>query len=104
MRVRARCVSISCDNRAVGRFAAEYLMSQQFENFAYVSEFAGSCWSVERGRAFERRLRDSGYGVAVFPHLASAALITSEKDWRSSFANCPSHAPFLPAMISGRLT
>lgn len=66
MRVRARCVSISCDNRAVGRFAAEYLMSQQFENFAYVSEFAGSCWSVERGRAFERRLRDSGYGVAVF--------------------------------------
>jgi len=65
-RVRARCVTISCDNRAVGRFAASYLLAQRFENFAYVSEFAGSCWSVDRGRAFESCLKDSGCNVSVY--------------------------------------
>lgn len=58
---------MTCDTEAVGRLAADFLVGEGFENFAYVGELGDPAWSVKRGRAFAARLREKGFSCDIYP-------------------------------------
>ncbi len=58
-------VNITIDNRAVGQMAADHLMNCRFRHFAFCG-FEGVYWSARRGRAFCRRIRESGYNCHIY--------------------------------------
>lgn len=58
---------MTCDTRAVGRMAADFLMGEGFAQFAYVGELGNPAWSVRRGEAFAERLRECGFPCGIYP-------------------------------------
>lgn len=63
----SKCGLIRSDSPAIGRMAAEYLLSLNFTHFAYVGDIHGSEWSVSRGNAFRAVLRKEGVDCSVYP-------------------------------------
>jgi LacI family transcriptional regulator len=53
-------INVTIDNDAVGRLGAEHLIQCGFRHFAYCG-FEGIHWSLQRGAAFEKGVRDAGY-------------------------------------------
>jgi len=53
-------INVTIDNDAVGRLGAEHLVQCGFRHFGYCG-FQGIYWSLKRGEAFERSVRQAGY-------------------------------------------
>jgi LacI family transcriptional regulator len=62
----AKYSSVTCDNAAVGRFAAGFLLEKGFSHFAYVEDTWGSVWSREREEGFVRRLAETEASCSVY--------------------------------------
>jgi LacI family transcriptional regulator len=58
--------TVTCDNRAVGRFGAEFLLEQGFTNFAYVDDIWDSLWSKARAEGFCQRLVETGVQSQIY--------------------------------------
>ncbi len=58
--------TVTCDNRAVGRFGAEFLLKQGFSHFAYVGDVWNSSWSRGREEGFLERLKETGTSCDVY--------------------------------------
>jgi len=69
--------TVTCDNRAVGCFGAEFLLKQGFSHFAYVEDIWNSLWSQGREEGFRERLEQTGASCAVY-RVASPKL---RDDW-----------------------
>ena len=69
-------VNIVTDSEAVGRMAAEHLLSCGFKHFAYCGSSergaAEAPWSASRRRSFSARVERAGFTVANFSLAASA--------------------------------
>ena len=64
---------VRCDNRPIGKYAAEYFLDRKFSNFAFVGEVNNASWSEERRVTFCERLVQSGFSCAVYPRLSQSA-------------------------------
>lgn len=64
--VAALVGSVDCNNDAIGRNAADWLVERGFRSFAFVGSAQRMPWSEERERAFRRRLRQIGFSCAVY--------------------------------------
>ncbi len=69
----SRLSRVVCDNRPIGRHAAEYFLERKFSHFAFVGEVNDAMWSVERRITFCERLAQDGFSCRVYPRLSSAA-------------------------------
>lgn len=69
--------SVTCDNEAVGRFGAEFLLEKGFSHFAYVEDIWGSPWSTPRLEGFTRRLAASGASCEIYRVTSDSA----RDDW-----------------------
>lgn len=69
--------SVTCDNEAVGRFGAEFLLEKGFSHFAYVEDIWGSPWSTPRLEGFSRRLAEAGMSCGVYRVSSDSA----RNDW-----------------------
>ena len=58
-------INVAIDNDAVGRLGAEHLIQCGFRHFAYCG-FQGIYWSIKRGEAFERSIRETGCPSHVY--------------------------------------
>lgn len=67
------------DNRAIGRLAAEHLLSKGFSSFAYFG-LERVRYSADRQAGFEAQL--NGSGVTVDCHLAAPTFGLQGTDWR----------------------
>jgi LacI family transcriptional regulator len=68
-----RISRVRCDNRPIGKHAAEYFLERRFCNFAYVGQVSEASWSEERRETFCVRLEQSGFACAVYPRLSQSA-------------------------------
>jgi LacI family transcriptional regulator len=64
---------VTTDDAAIGRAAAEHLISQRYERFALFT-LGGSAYSAARGAAFAARLRASGKTFATYESPAGSSL------------------------------
>ncbi len=62
----SRCSRIQCDSAEVARLAADHYLANEFKHFAFVGEPSGMNWSCWRQEAFVLRLKEAGYGCAVY--------------------------------------
>lgn len=53
-------VCIDCDNRLIGRVAANFYLKRGFQHFAYIPSTRKRRWSDEREQAFVKQISDSG--------------------------------------------
>jgi len=68
-----RLSQVTCDNRPIGRYAAEYFLARKFSHYAYVGEVSGAFWSMERQATYCERLSREGFSCIVYPPLSAAA-------------------------------
>lgn len=57
---------IVCDNVSIGETAARHLAALGLEHFAFIGETSGCGWSLERGRAFKRKLAMLGKSCRLY--------------------------------------
>jgi len=69
--------AVTCDNKAVGRCGAEYLLEKGFKRFAFVEDIWASPWSSDRFEGFTERL--SGEGVSC--DLYRVGSDSARNDW-----------------------
>lgn len=69
--------TVTCDNQAVGRFAAEYFLKKGFRQFAFVADIWDSPWSDARRKGFEARLKESEATCLAY-HVQSTE---AQRDW-----------------------
>ncbi len=69
--------TVTCDNRAVGRFGAGFLLEQGFVHFAYVDDVWDSLWSKSRAEGFCQRLEETG----THAHIYRVASSKARDDW-----------------------
>src|SRR4029079_6091774 len=67
------------DNEAIARLGAEHLIERGFNNFAYCGwpPSRKSPWSIDRGKAFSRIIREAGYRCSIFPAKAGVRHLDS---------------------------
>ena len=65
-RIRTLVGTIDCDNKPIGRAAADWLVKRGFSNFAYVGNADNRPWSIERELAFSARLAQCHRACATF--------------------------------------
>lgn len=58
---------VECDNKAIGRLAAQHFLKQGYAHFAYVGDACAPRWSVDRGTAFAGELGKAGCDCSVYP-------------------------------------
>jgi LacI family transcriptional regulator len=80
----AKIPVVDVDNRAVGRMAAEYLLSRGFRQFAFFGNVAA--YSGLREKGFVERLAESGVEAAVFHgeplrQMSSAKMDAQTRKW-----------------------
>jgi len=68
-----RISRVRCDNRPIGKHAAEYFLDLKFSNFAFVGQVNDASWSEERKITFCESLAKSGFSCAVYPRLSQSA-------------------------------
>lgn len=64
---------VTCDNRPIGRYAADFFLSRKFSNYAFVGEVNGASWSMDRLATYSERLARDGFSCSVYPPLSAAA-------------------------------
>ncbi|WP_035604574.1 DNA-binding transcriptional regulator [Haloferula sp. BvORR071] len=55
--------SVLSDDHAIGRLAAEHLISRGFKDFAFVRKRDGTRYSQDRGAGFQARVEEAGFKV-----------------------------------------
>jgi len=60
------------DTVTVGRMAAAYFLERRFVHYAYVGEVQGCMWSVRRGEAFARAVREAGFECQIYGKLTAS--------------------------------
>ena len=55
--------SVLSDDQAIGRLAAEHLISRGFKDFAFVRKRDGTRYSQDRGAGFQARVEEAGFKV-----------------------------------------
>lgn len=68
----ARHSVVRSDTAAVGRLAARHFLERKFTHYAYVGEVHGLAWSVTRGKAFAKTLREAGFPCHTYGTLPKA--------------------------------
>ena len=68
---------VMSDSEAVGRAGAEAFLKQGFRHFAYVPDAYEWDWSELRGRGFQARLAQAGFGCDLYGRLTAR----ERKDW-----------------------
>lgn len=65
---RAGIPYVATDDAAIGRLAAEHLLERGLKHFAFCGypPTRTNVWADNRGRAFAARLREAGFGCAMF--------------------------------------
>ncbi|MDD4270108.1 MAG: XylR family transcriptional regulator [Pirellulaceae bacterium] len=81
-RNRGGVPGVLTDNRAIAHLAADHLITQGLEHFAYCG-LPGIYSSEERSHCFVQYLRSSGYDVSVYdnPRQAETPFISSTEDY-----------------------
>lgn len=74
---RSRYSIVTCDNHAVGKMGADYLLGRGFEHFAYVGVTSDSLWSVERRDGFVERLKRADKTCHVYAETSQG----TPNDW-----------------------
>ena len=69
--------TVTCDNQAIGRLGAEFLLKQGFSHFAYVADIWNSLWSQGREESFRERLEQTESSCAVYQVASPEA----RNDW-----------------------
>ncbi len=69
----SRISRVKCDNRPIGKSAAEYFLERKFSNFAFVGQVNDASWSEERKATFCDSLQKNGCTCAVYPRLSQSA-------------------------------
>lgn len=67
LRFRKTVGYINCDNAAVARAAAEWLVGHRFQNFAFAGSVKGFMYSDEREKEFFRQLQKLGMAAGLRP-------------------------------------
>jgi len=62
---------VRSDTAAVGRLAATYFLERRFVHYAYVGEVQGLMWSVRRGEAYARAVREAGFECRIYGTLTT---------------------------------
>lgn len=63
---------VRSDTEAVGHLAAEFFLTRKFIHFAYVGEVHDLAWSVTRGNAFAKKVRNAGFDCHFYTTLPKA--------------------------------
>lgn len=71
--------NIACDNLAVGRMGAEYLLGRGFKRLAFCG-FGDRCWSHERYEGFSRSVSRAGFEALLYQRPASRLQRSWEKE------------------------
>lgn len=58
--------SVTLDDMAIGRMAAEYFLARGYRHYAYLPTGYGPAFAIDRGRGFVVALRAHGFGVSWF--------------------------------------
>jgi len=61
------CPRVQCNSDAVADLAADYLIAQEFSNFAFVGDPNNSNWSRWRKERFIERVSEAGFSCNVYP-------------------------------------
>lgn len=69
----SRLSRVVCDNRPIGKCAAEYFLERKFRFFAFVGQVNDASWSEERRITFCKRLAQDGFPCVVYPRLSQSA-------------------------------
>ncbi len=69
----SRLSRIVCDNRPIGKCAAEYFLARKFRDFAFIGEVNNASWSEERRVSFCERLMQDGFSCVAYPLLSASA-------------------------------
>lgn len=69
-------VSISCDDDAIGRMAADHFLQAGFVNFAFVGDLEQSIWSKAREKSFRSALKRQGFGCSIFAESHNDKLVS----------------------------
>lgn len=76
---RSEVPSVLCDDDAVGRMGAKYLVDRGFRNFGFAG-FAGHRYSVQRAAGFVAELREAGFVCHAYE---SSPVEMARGRWRS---------------------
>lgn len=69
----SRLSRVVCDNRPIGKCAAEYFLERKFLNFAFVGQVNDASWSEERRTTFCERLAQDRFSCIAYPKLSLPA-------------------------------
>ncbi|MDD4102834.1 MAG: XylR family transcriptional regulator [Kiritimatiellae bacterium] len=69
----SRFSRVVCDNRPIGKCAAEYFLERKFLNFAFVGQVNDASWSEERRTTFCERLAQDRFSCIAYPKLSLSA-------------------------------
>ena len=75
-------VNVLTDDAAVGRMAAEHLLSRGFRHFAYCG-FEDKPWSEQRSQVFRQHLAAAGYETQVYRSRSTSVAQSWEREQRS---------------------
>lgn len=66
---------VRLDSNAIGRLAAQTLLTEHFDSYAFVPSMPATRWSNERGRAFRATINEAGAPFFMMPDSVA------ETDW-----------------------
>lgn len=67
----SHCSRIQCDSQDVAQRAADYLLANDFKNFAFVGEPTGMNWSRWREASFVKQIKNADLHCDVYPGTPS---------------------------------
>lgn len=72
------------ENEEIAKMAADFFLGRHFQNFAFVGNVKRMSWSVERGRAFQKTLKERGYRCTKYERPAELSV---RRDWAQEIAH-----------------
>ena len=71
---------VVCDDREIGKLAAEHFLERKFEHFAFIPELRRTDWTRRRIETFSERLAQEGGTVFLYKNT-----VDSDADWGDEF-------------------
>lgn len=92
--------AIVCDNFAVGRTGARFLLQKHHRNFAYIGMPKSQTWSQDRMVGFRDELAAQGFGCSVFSSSSGRGWASEEKALAEFLTVLPKPCGILAAVDS----
>jgi LacI family transcriptional regulator len=89
---------ITNDHAAIGRMAAEHLLSRGFQNFAFLGH-PGHVWSDRRGEVFVETVRNAGYDCSTYQGRFDEVSDLREGKWNAELDELSAWAAALPKPV-----